>query len=246
MKKIIAPLLALVTLVSCNSQKDVKLGNDDLKTIYTVGTMFGERMNSFGLSDEEVGALIMGVRDAAKGDKPKVEVAEFQAKVPVLFQDRMERNKEKMKKESVEIKKKGSDYLENFVKNGGTKTASGLAYKVTVPGSEKKPMATDEVEVHYHGTLIDGTVFDSSKDRGKTAKFPLNRVIKGWTEGLQLVGEGGSIKLVIPSELAYGDERAVGKIPPGSTLVFEVELIKISDAKETQAPEMKIEAPKKK
>ena len=158
----------------------------------------------------------------------------YQGKIQELFQGRMA-------KQAETEKKVGIDFLENFVKKeGAQKTASGLAYKIIKPGSSKKPSATDTVEVHYHGTLIDGTVFDSSVERGKRVSFPLNRVIKGWTEGLQLIGEGGKIKLVIPSELAYGEHGAPPKIAGGATLVFEVELFSV------KPPEAAPAAPAKK
>ena len=113
-----------------------------------------------------------------------------------------------------------------------------MAYKILKAGSGNFPKPTDVVEVHYHGTLIDGTVFDSSVDRKRKVSFPLNRVIKGWTEGLQLIKEGGKIKLVIPAELGYGEHGAPPKIPGGSTLVFEVELftIKASGKDEKKSP----------
>ena len=118
---------------------------------------------------------------------------------------------------------------ENAKKEGVMTTPSGLQYKVLKPGSGKvHPRATDSVRVHYHGTLIDGTVFDSSVERGKTISFPLNRVIKGWTEGLQLMVVGEKTRLFIPSNLAYGF-RSVGKIPAGSTLIFDVELFGINE-----------------
>ena len=112
---------------------------------------------------------------------------------------------------------------------GGTliKTASGLQYAIIKMGNGEKPNATDKVEVHYHGTLEDGTVFDSSVDRGKTISFPLNRVIKGWTEGVQLMPVGSKFKFIIPPELAYGERGAGGVIPPNATLIFEVELFSI-------------------
>ena len=126
----------------------------------------------------------------------------------------------------------GATYLaQNAEKEGVTVTESGLQYEVMVEGTGAKPAATDIVKVHYKGTLIDGTEFDSSYSRGEPAEFPLNRVIPGWTEGVQLMSEGSKFKFVIPSELAYG-ERATGSITPNSTLIFEVELLEILNDEE--------------
>ena len=123
---------------------------------------------------------------------------------------------------------KGEAFLkENASKDGVKTTASGLQYKITKEGAGKSPKATDTVVVHYAGKLLDGTEFDSSIKRGEPATFPLNRVIPGWTEGLQLLKEGGKATLYIPSKLAYGERGAGGKIGPNETLIFEVELIKI-------------------
>ncbi len=120
------------------------------------------------------------------------------------------------------------DYLnENAAKDGVTVTASGLQYRVLREGAGASPAASDTVEVHYKGTLIDGTQFDSSFDRGKTIEFPLNGVIPGWTEGVQLMKEGARYEFVIPSQLAYGDRGIPGVIPGGATLIFEVELVSI-------------------
>ena len=117
-------------------------------------------------------------------------------------------------------------WTENASKEGVEQTRSGLQYLVLEEGSGNTPAATDMVKVHYHGTLLDGSVFDSSVDRGQPISFGLNQVIPGWTEGLQLMKEGGKTRLFIPSELAYGD-RATGTIPPGSLLIFDVELIEV-------------------
>lgn len=133
------------------------------------------------------------------------------------------------KKEAGNNLLEGQHYLsDNMTQDGVVTTESGLQYKVLRKGTgDTHPKATDRVKVHYHGTLIDGTVFDSSVDRGQPIEFGLNQVIKGWTEGLQLMVEGEKTRLFIPSELAYGN-RAAGSIPPGSTLLFDVELLEIN------------------
>jgi FKBP-type peptidyl-prolyl cis-trans isomerase len=126
-------------------------------------------------------------------------------------------------------KKAGSEFLaKNAAEEGIKTTPSGLQYKVIVEGTVIKPAATDKVEVHYEGTLLDGTVFDSSVKRGQSITFGLNQVIKGWTEGVQLMSEGAKYIFYIPSDLAYGDRGAGGSVPGGSTLIFEVELIKVN------------------
>jgi FKBP-type peptidyl-prolyl cis-trans isomerase FkpA len=238
MKKFVALAFCSVLLFSCNKGgggKKVDLKTEDDKTLYAVGAMFGDRLSNLGLSEPEVDALVAGLRDKATNQKTQIDYRQYQSKVQALFKARMQKNADK-------VKTSGKDYLEKFVKSeGGKKTESGLAYKVIKPGEGASPKPTDVVEVHYHGTLIDGTVFDSSKERGKKVKFPLNRVIKGWTEGLQLLKPGGQIKLVIPSDLAYGDHGAPPKIPGGATLIFDVELFSVNSP---EAP--KAETPKKK
>jgi len=241
MKKLLMVALGLVALaaIGCKEQagsgsKAYDLKTEEDKTFYAVGAMFGTRLKPLSLTEAELDALTYGLRESAKGVESKVDMVAYQGKIQELFQGRMA-------KQAETEKKVGIDFLENFVKKeGAQKTASGLAYKIIKPGSSKKPSATDTVEVHYHGTLIDGTVFDSSVERGKRVSFPLNRVIKGWTEGLQLIGEGGKIKLVIPSELAYGEHGAPPKIAGGATLVFEVELFSV------KPPEADPAAPAKK
>lgn len=125
-------------------------------------------------------------------------------------------------------KEDGVKFLQENAKRAGvTVTASGLQYEVLRGGSGAQPQATDTVEVHYHGTFIDGSTFDSSYDRGQTIEFPLNRVIAGWTEGVQLMKEGAKYRLFVPYHLAYGEQGAGGVIPGYSTLIFDVELIKV-------------------
>jgi len=229
---IIVSLIAL-SAVSCSKGKDPK--TEEEKTFYAIGTMFGSRLTQLSMSDAEIDSLAAGLKDAAKGSKQKVDPMAYQAKIQDMFKSRME-------KQSVDVKKKGAEFLEKFLKDGATKTASGMAYKHLKVGTGATPKETDIVKVHYHGTLTDGTVFDSSKERGKEVSFPLNRVIKGWTEGVQLMKVGGLTKFVIPSELAYGDAGAPPKIRGGETLVFEVELLGIEAAPAAPAAP----APKKK
>lgn len=226
-----------MSMVGCQKQGRVELKSEEQKTFYSIGTMFGSRLGTLNPSEDEMNALTQGLKDAAQNKKPEVDPMQYQTKVQEMFKTRMEVVAKKTKTE-------GAAFVEKFLKDeGGQKTESGLAYKVITPGSDKKPKAEDTVEVHYHGTLADGTVFDSSVERGQKVTFPLNRVIKGWTEGLQLIGEGGKVKLVIPSDLAYGDNGAPPKIPGGATLVFEVELFAIKAA---EAPPKAEKAPKAK
>jgi len=230
-KNVLTSLIALalvgLTAVGCSKGKDPK--TEEEKTFYSIGTMFGSRLTQLAMSDAEIDSLSAGLRDAAKGDKQKVDPMAYQQKIQDMFKARME-------KQAVDVKKKGLEFLDKFVKEGATKTASGMAYKHVKEGTGPSPKETDIVKVHYHGTLTDGTVFDSSRERGKEVSFPLNRVIKGWTEGVQLMKVGGLTKFVIPSELAYGDAGAPPKIRGGETLVFEVELLGIEKAPAEAAP----------
>lgn len=221
----LAPVVALALGVSCNSQ-DVKPKTEDDKTFYAMGSLMGTRLKSINLQDAEINMIVQGLRDSAKGQKPQVDLAKYRGQVQNVFRKRMEKNTDK-------FKDAGKKYMEKYIAGGGKKSDKGFAYKVLKAGSDQKPKATDTVKVHYHGTLIDGKVFDSSVERGKEVSFPLNRVIKCWTEGMQLVGVGGKIQLVCPSEMAYGDHGAPPKIPGGSTLIFDVELFSIDDAKKT-------------
>lgn len=230
-----------LVLVGCNSGSDpksIKLENEDDKTFYAMGFMLGSNLQRLNLSDKEMSALYKGLSASAKNEKAEVDMATYQQKIQGLFKERMD-------KAALKEKEGGKAFLDKFSKEEGVKTtASGLAYKVITEGTGATPGPEDVVEVHYHGTLQDGTVFDSSVERKQTISFPLNRVIKGWTEGLQLMKVGGKTKFVIPADLAYGDAGAPPKIPGGATLVFEVELFKVSKpGEEAKAP---APAPKKK
>lgn len=234
-------LVASLVFTSCNSNdpKKISLESDDDKTFYAMGYMLGGNLQRLNLSDKELAALYKGISMAAKGDKAEVDMATYQAKIQDVFKARMDKVAEKEKAA-------GQAFIDKFVKDeGATKTESGLAYKVIKEGTGATPAADDVVEVHYHGTLTDGTVFDSSRERGKTIEFPLNRVIRGWTEGLQTMKVGGVTKFVIPADLAYGDAGAPPKIPGGATLIFEVELFKVTKAADAEKAE-KPAAPAKK
>jgi FKBP-type peptidyl-prolyl cis-trans isomerase FkpA len=235
--RILTLVLTLAFLTSCMDSKPGKanLKTEDDKTFYAMGFMLGANLQRLNLNEAELSALYSGIVASAAGEKSKVEMSIYQPKIQQMFKSRMESVAKKQKAS-------GNKFLDDYMSKNpkAKKTASGLVYEMVKEGSGKTPAATDTVEVHYHGTLTNGEVFDSSVDRGKTISFPLNRVIKGWTEGLQLVKEGGKVKLVIPSELAYGENGAPPKIPGGATLIFEVELFKVNPVAD------KKEAPKKK
>jgi FKBP-type peptidyl-prolyl cis-trans isomerase FkpA len=235
MKKMKVSLIMLLALIfgfsGCNNDpQSVKLKSDDDKVFYTMGFMLGSNLSRLDLSKEEMAALYKGIVTAAKNQKPEIEVETFQPKIQALFKERMD-------KVAAKEKTAGTKFMEDFLKNNpnAKKTESGLIYDILKEGEGVSPKETDVVEVHYHGTLTSGEVFDSSVERGKTVDFPLNRVIKGWTEGVQLLKEGGKIRLVIPSELAYGEQGAPPKIPGGATLVFDVELFKVNPEKKQGA-----------
>jgi FKBP-type peptidyl-prolyl cis-trans isomerase FklB len=197
------------------------------KMSYVIGFDIGKNMladfkqREFELNNE---ILLKGLTDALNEKESALSQEETQAVTQVFQQQMME----KQNAESAVARKAGEDFLAlNALKEGVTVTASGLQYKILVEGAGKSPAPTNTVVVHYRGKLIDGTVFDESYTRGEPATFQLNQVIKGWTEGLQLLKEGGKAELYIPAELGYGDRGAGQVIPPGAALIFEVELIKV-------------------
>jgi len=222
MKKLIAfGLLGLVVCTGSARAADPELKTDDDKTIYALGVALSRSVGQFALTAAEAEILKLGIIDGVLNKDKKVNVEEFQPKIQQLAQARMQKQAEAEKKNA-------ATFLEKAAKEkGAKKTDSGLIVQEIKPGSGESPTATDKVKVHYHGTLIDGTVFDSSVERGQPATFPLNGVIKCWTEGVQLMKVGGKSKLICPSDIAYGDRGSPPKIKPGSTLIFEVELLEI-------------------
>lgn len=191
------------------------------KFSYGLGMGIGQNLLSMGVEGMNIEDFVKGVSDILAGNKPALSHAEAQQVVTEHFKKLAEAEYEA-------VKKAGEEFLAaNAKKEGVVVLPSGLQYEVITGGTGKKPGATDKVECHYEGTLIDGTVFDSSIKRGETATFGVNQVIKGWVEALQLMQEGAKWRLFIPYNLAYGERGAGEMIPPYSTLVFEVELIKV-------------------
>ncbi|MCZ6673143.1 MAG: FKBP-type peptidyl-prolyl cis-trans isomerase [Verrucomicrobia bacterium] len=192
---------------------------------YSVGSDL--RMKSY--SEDEVEQILAGVRLAASGDQPEYLDGFRDQAFQILNEKASRRAQERQDSEITVNKAAGEAFIKSLDgKEGILKSDSGLCYEILTEGSDKYATIADSVNVHYHGTLIDGTVFDSSVQRGEPVTFPLNGVVKGFSEGLTLVGEGGKIRLYMPSDIAYGDRGSGGAIGPGATLIFEVELLKIN------------------
>lgn len=230
MKKIIFSLTAtLLMFTGCaqsnSKNKDKSKTKMELKTeidsvSYAIGLSVAQNLKTQGFEDLNIEAFTTAMHGTYNNEDPKLNAEELD----LIIRNYMTKKSER---DLVANKEKGEKFLtENATKEGVKVTASGLQYKVITEGTGPKPTAENEVEVHYHGTLIDGTVFDSSVDRGETISFPLNRVIPGWTEGVQLMSVGSKYVFYIPSELAYG-ERGSGQIGPNEALIFEVELFSI-------------------
>jgi FKBP-type peptidyl-prolyl cis-trans isomerase FkpA/FKBP-type peptidyl-prolyl cis-trans isomerase FklB len=214
-------LLALVLLGSVTFAADAELKTDDDKTFYALGIALSRNLAVFNLKPEELDLVKQGLTDGVLDRQKKVDFDAFSGKIQTLAKNRSAVTAEAEKKAAAEFLEKAA------AEKGAKKTASGLIITEIKPGTGDAPKATDRVKVHYHGTLRDGTVFDSSVKRGEPATFPLNGVIPCWTEGLQLMKVGGKSKLVCPSAIAYGDRGSPPVIKPGAPLVFEVELIEI-------------------
>ena len=197
-----------------------ELKTEEQKTVYALGLSIAQSLGAFALTPGEIELVSTGLRDGL-ANTPKVDAAQYNPLVKELAQKRAASVAETEKKDS-------ASFLEKIGKEkGAEKTASGLIYIPVKAGNGAAPKATDTVKVHYKGTLRDGSVFDSSIERGQPASFPLNRVVPCWTEGLQKMLVGGKAKLACPSNLAYGDRGAPPKIKPGAALLFEVELLSI-------------------
>lgn len=197
------------------------------KTSYALGLGIGSQLKSMGAEALNIDDFAQAIKDSI-AEKTQMTAAEAQEIVQQFFAEQEKQQRAKAAELGKAAKEAGEKFLaENAKKEGVTVTASGLQYSVIKEGTGKKPKATDKVVCHYEGTLIDGTIFDSSIKRGEPATFPLNMVIAGWTEGLQLMAEGAKYRFFIPYNLAYGEAGAAGSIPPYAALIFDVELIEV-------------------
>ncbi|MCQ2300552.1 MAG: FKBP-type peptidyl-prolyl cis-trans isomerase [Bacteroidales bacterium] len=199
------------------------------KTSYSFGLTIGQQLREMGLKDIlQVDDFADAVKDMLQGNQCKISFDEANQILDTLFKELERKKSAEAAEKGKKAREEGEAFLaQNGKKAGVTTTPSGLQYEVITEGTGRQPKATDTVRCHYHGTLIDGTVFDSSVDRGEPCSFGLNQVIAGWTEGVQLMKEGAKYRFFIPFNLAYGERGAGASIPPYSALIFEVELLAI-------------------
>jgi len=221
-----------VLLSACNdkaasAKETIKLDNETNKASYSIGLQFGSQMMKIkDMINKD--AIIVGFKDSLDGKEPQLSDEEMQTTMQAFQKTMMEAQKAKQEQMAASGKAEGDKFLTaNKAKDGVKTTESGLQYKVITAGKGAIPKATDTVVTHYRGTLIDGTEFDSSYKRNTPATFPVNGVIKGWTEALQLMKVGAKWQLVIPAGLAYGERGAGANIGPNQVLIFEIELLEI-------------------
>lgn len=221
MRRTILMTLALLAL-STGGRAETPLMTEDQKALYALGVAQGQSMERFGFSADEAQLIGEGLVAALSGAELQVAFDDYRDKINEMLQARMAVAGQQ------ELEAGQAFLTAEAGKDGAVQTESGLIYVELEAGTGASPTATDEVTVHYHGTLMTGEVFDSSVDRGEPATFALNRVIPAWTEGVQLMKVGGKAKLICPPDLAYGERGAGAMIGPNATLVFEVELIEIA------------------
>lgn len=202
---------------------EINLSTDETRVSYGIGRQLGGQLRDNPPPGVSLGAIVAGLTDAFNGADSRVSEAELSASFQVIREVMQAQAAAKAEAAAAA----GKQFLADNAKRDGIVTLdSGLQYEALSTGEGAKPSREDQVRVHYHGTLIDGTVFDSSYDRGQPAEFPVGGVIAGWTEALQLMSAGSKWRLYVPSELAYG-AQGVGSIPPHSVLVFDVELLDV-------------------
>ncbi len=220
---LVLALVATVAVAACSkkSQAAVDLKTEDQKTLYALGLVMSENLNTFGLNEAEVEIVKAGFTDGALKRTRQVDLSVYGPKLKELAQTRSTAG-------AAAEKVSGGEFLSKAaLEKGAVKTPAGFVIQEIKAGTGPSPTKGDTVKVHYRGTLTDGTVFDSSIDRGEPAVFPLANVIPCWSQGVQMMKVGGKSRLVCPPELAYGDRGAPPQIKPGATLNFEVELLEI-------------------
>lgn len=198
------------------------------KISYALGMGIGRQLADMGADELNIDDFAKAIKDVIGGAELEISDSEAQGIVQQFFQKQEMKQRSQAAVKHKEIKEEGEKYLaENAEKEGVVTLPSGLQYQVLSEGNGKTPKATDQVKCHYEGMLINGKMFDSSVQRGEPATFPLNQVIAGWTEGLQLMKEGAKYRFFIPYTLGYGERGAGANIPPFATLIFDVELIEV-------------------
>lgn len=238
MKKITFLLVvaAAFLMSSCNqksgstltSSNKISLKNNLDSVSYALGADVANKMKQSGLKELNNEIFANAFANTLAGEEELIDSNQASTILRVFFQNLQQKQMAEMQAGSENNLKAGQDFLaKNKTEEGVIETATGLQYKVITEASGAKPAATDKVRVHYHGTLLDGTVFDSSVDRGEPSEFGLNRVIKGWTEGVQLMSVGSKYRFFVPSELAYGANPRSGPIGPNMVLIFDIELLAI-------------------
>ncbi|HLR31405.1 MAG TPA: FKBP-type peptidyl-prolyl cis-trans isomerase [Fodinibius sp.] len=234
---------AALFFAGCNSNSgsastDVSLDTTIDSVSYSLGYQIASMsLKPQGMTDVDADKFATGLKNALEDNESALSQSEMQQVVQTYQMTAQQKAQEKQQQEAEENKKKEEEFLaENRTNEGVQVTESGLQYKILEEGSGESPDSSDEVRVHYTGTLLDGTQFDSSHDRGEPTQFPLDQVISGWTEGLQLMNEGAKYRFWVPSALGYGpNPRPGGPIGPNETLVFEVELLEVNPTDTTSA-----------
>lgn len=235
MKKTLLAAALTGALLSTTGVQAAELTTEEQKLGYSLGLILGEKLK-MDVENLDIESFRQGVEAIYSGAEPQLTQDEVGAVMQAFQQQKMEEQRAAFAKLADDNKAAGEKYLaDNGQKDGVKTTDSGLQYEQLTAGEGAQPKAEDTVKVHYRGTLIDGTEFDSSYARNEPVSFPLNGVIPGWTEGLQLMKEGGKGRLVIPSELAYGPGGMGNAIGPNETLVFEVELLEVNPKAEGEA-----------
>jgi FKBP-type peptidyl-prolyl cis-trans isomerase FkpA/FKBP-type peptidyl-prolyl cis-trans isomerase FklB len=224
MHRVSIAALAVILALPVAATQAATPKSEDEKTLYALGILLSRDLGPLGLNEQELEMVAAGMSDAALGREPQVDLATYGPQIQTFAQARVAASA------SVEKEAAAKFVADMAATDGARTTDSGLVFIDLESGEGASPTATDTVKVHYHGTLRDGTVFDSSVDRGEPISFPLNGVIPCWTEGLQLMKVGGKARLICPSDIAYGERGAGAKIKPGAALNFEVTLIGIEPA----------------